>query len=342
MHAADHDPLLVVPATTDPVPAGPRPSFSVIVAAWQVADLIGVGVRSVLGQSEPPHELIVVDDGSTDDLSSALVPFGSALRLIRIPHSGLGFARNRSVAAASGDYVAIFDADDRWEPDRLRRLGDLAAARPDVDLLTTDAWFLVNGERRGRFYAANRFPVVDQATEILSRNFFFAHVAVRRTTWQKFGGMSTDLPWAEDWDFWLRLLLGGCRAGCVLEPLADYRIHSGSVSADRFRSLWARVEVLDRAEASGLVSDAQREVLSAARARYRRRALAARAEQRLLSGSRGRRRACLQLLLVAGASPRQRLRAAAAAVAPGWAGSWLRRAAEVRGRARTDRAMPVF
>lgn len=306
-------------------------------AAWQAADLIGASIGSVLNQSEPPQEIVVVDDGSTDDLTSALAPFGGALRLLRIPHSGLGAARNVSVAAASGDFVAILDADDNWEPNRLRRLGDLAAARPDLDLLTTDAWFLVDGERRGRFYEANTFPVVDQATEILRRNFFFAHVAVRRTTWHHYGGMSPDVPWAEDWDFWLRLLLGGCQAGCVLEPLADYRIHSGSVSADRSRSLMARVEVLDRAEASGVLTDFQRRVLSDARATYRRRALAARAEQRLLNRSPGRRRACLDLLRVAGSTPRQRIHAAAAVLAPEWAGKRLRRGAEDRGRARTDR-----
>ena len=83
----------------------------------------------------------------------------------------------------------------------------------------------------------NPFPTADQATAILERNFFFAHLAVRRSAWQRSGGMAVDVAWAEDWEFWLRLLRRGSRAGCVLEPLADYRIHAGSVSADRWPSL---------------------------------------------------------------------------------------------------------
>ncbi|MGY1745235.1 glycosyltransferase family 2 protein [Blastococcus sp. SYSU D00695] len=330
----------MAPAAAGPVLPGPRPTFSVVVSAWQAAPLIGTALRSVLAQTEPPHEVVVVDDGSTDDLAAALEPFRDAVRSIRIEHSGLATARNVSVAAATGDYVAILDADDWWEPQRLQRLGDLVAARPDLELVTTDAWFVRDGERRGRFYDVNPFPTVAQDTEILRANFFFAHVAVARETWHRFGGMSADVPWAEDWDFWLRLLVGGCRAGCVLEPLAGYRIHGGSVSADRWRSLAARVHVLDRAEAAGGLTPEQHRVLSAARAGHRRRAALARAERALLDGEPDRRRACLDLVRLPGVPARQRALAAAAAALPGLAGARLRRDAAAVGRAHTDRAHP--
>jgi len=322
------------------LPPGPRPSFSVVVAAWQVADLIGVALDSALQQTEPPHEVIVVDDGSTDDLVGALERFGQRIRLLQVPHGGLSTARNVSVGAATGDFIAILDADDRWEPQRLARLADLAQARPDLDLLTTDAWFLVDGERRGRFYEANTFATEDQATAILERNYFFAHLAVRRSTWHRFGGMAPDVAWAEDWDFWLRLLLAGCSAGCVMEPLADYRIHAGSVSANRWRSLQARVEVLDRAARAGGLTDHQRRVLEAARATYRRRAVMARAEQALLQQAPDRRSAALTMARTAGTPLRQRVAGLGAALLPNLAGARLRRASKARGQARTDRSIP--
>jgi hypothetical protein len=150
--------------------------------------------------------------------------------------------------------------------------------------------------------------------------------------------MSADVPWAEDWDFWLRLLVGGCRAGCVLEPLAHYRIHPGSVSADRWQSLAARVVVLDRAESAGGLTDHQLQVLARSRARHARRAALARAERALLDGAPDRRRACLALLRATGLPPRQRALAAAAALAPGLAGARLRRDVELAGRPRMDRA----
>jgi glycosyltransferase involved in cell wall biosynthesis len=331
---------LAAPVPQRPFPPASRPTFSVVVAAWQAAATIGEALDSVLAQTQQPLEVIVVDDGSTDDLVGALARFGDAISLVSISHSGLAAARNVSVEAASGDFVAILDADDRWEPQRLQRLGDLAEARPDLDLLTTDAWFLLQGERRGRFYEANAFARDQQATEILRRNFFFGHVAVRRTTWHRFGGMDPDVAWAEDWDFWLRLLVGGCRAGCVLEPLADYRIHPASVSANRWRSLAARVEVLDSAEARGGLSPAQVQVLDEARTKYRRRAALARAEQALLDRSSDRRRACLAVLTVPGATRRQRLLAVTAALLPGLAAARLRREAAASGRAHMDRLLP--
>jgi GT2 family glycosyltransferase len=333
------DASFAVPVPRTPIQPGPRPSFSVIVAAWQAADTIGVAIRCVVEQTEPPLEIVVCDDGSTDDLAGALAPFGDAVRLLRVPHGGESPARNAAAAASHGDFVVILDADDRWEPKRLERLADLAELRPDLDLIATDAWFLVDGERRGTFHDFNEFNTTDQTIEILRRNFFFAHVAVRRARWEEFGGYSPDLTRGQDWDMWLRLLLGGCVAGCVLEPLADYSIHGASLSADRYKSLMARVEVLDRAEANHRLSETQRAALAAARHGYRRRALAIRAEQLLMTGASGRRRASLALMRAHGSGPRARVRSAAAAIAPGLAGARLRRQAAVRGAAAGDRVV---
>lgn len=308
-------------------------------AAFDAADDIGAAVRSALAQTEPPCEVIIGDDGSTDDLEGALAPFGDAVQLLRLPHRGAAAASNDAAAHATGEFVAVLDADDTWEPQRLRRMGDLAAARPDLDLLTTDAWFVVDAQRRGRFYESNVFTIDDQATEILRRTFFFAHVAIRRTAWVAAGGFTVDLARGYDWDLQLRLLLDGVRAGCVVEPLADYTIHPRSLSANRYESMMARVRLLDRAEATHRLDDHQQLALAAARDTYRRRALVARAEQLLMTGAAGRRRASLAVLLAPGASLRRRVQAVVGVVAPGWSGTRLRRVADERGRAAGDRSV---
>jgi GT2 family glycosyltransferase len=313
----------------------------VIVAVWQAAATIGAALRSVFAQTEPPTEVVLCDDGSTDDLSAAIAPFGDAVRLLRVPHGGPSIARNTAAGASSGDFLAVLDADDTWEPRRLERIADLAEQRPDLDLITTDAWFLVDDVRRGTFYQANEFPVVDQPLAILRGNFFFAHVAVRRSRWLEHGGCSPQLTRGEDWDLWLRLLLAGSQAGCVLEPLATYRIHGSSLSADRYRSLMARVDVLDRAEAQHRLTSEQHAALEQARAAYRRRAIAARAEYLLMTGGAGRRSANLALLRAAGISRRVKARSAVAAVAPGWVGQRLVRRAVDRGRSVSNRSFPV-
>lgn len=333
------DPAFAVPSAAAPSEPARRPSFSVLVAVYQSADVVPAAIRSALAQTEPPLEILVADDGSTDDVSGALAPFGDAVRLLRLPHQGAASASNAAAALATGDFLVVLDADDTWDPRRLERLADLASSRPDLDLLTTDAWFVVDGERRGRFYDYNDFATTSQSTEILRRTFFFAHVAVRRTRWESVGGFATDLPRGYDWDLQLRLLLSGSSAGCVMEPLADYTIHSKSLSANRYQSLMARVALLDRALADQPLSDAQAAVLVAARDNYRRRALTSRADEALMSSARGRRRAALAVLVGRGVGRRRRALFAAAVVAPAWAGDRLRREAIERGRASSDRVV---
>ncbi|MFL6135003.1 MAG: glycosyltransferase family 2 protein [Nocardioidaceae bacterium] len=339
MTPSRRDPAFAVPAAANAIEPSRRPSFSVVVAVYRAADVVGAAIRSALAQTEPPLEVLVADDGSTDDLTGALAPFGDSVRRLRLPHQGAASATNAAAALATGDFVVVLDADDTWHPRRLERLADLAAERSDLDLLTTDAWFMVDGSRRGRFYDYNAFATTDQSTEILWRTFFFAHVAVRRTRWEMVGGFTTDLARGYDWDLQLRLLLSGSSAGCVLEPLADYTIHPHSLSANRYESLMARVALLDRAKASQLLSDGQAAVLEAARENYRRRALAARAEETLMSGARGRRRAALAALAAGGVGRRRRALLAAAVVAPTWVGARVRHEAIERGRARSDRVV---
>lgn len=333
------DPAFAAPPPSAPVEPGPRPTFSVVVAVYVGADVVAAAVRSALDQTEPPLEVFVADDGSTDDLTGALASFGDAVRVLRLPHRGAASASNAAVAEARGEFVVVLDADDTWAPQRLARLGDLAEARPDLDLLTTDAWFVFDGRRQGRFYEHNTFATDDQSTEILRRTFFFAHVAVRRTAWLAAGGFAADLDRGYDWDLQLRLLLGGVRAGCVLEPLADYAIHPDSLSAARYESLMARVRLLDRAAAAHSLDDVQRVALDESLTTYRRRALIARAERLLIDRAPGRRRAGAAVALASGASVRRRVQGAAGAIAPGWTGSRLARAAARRGRPEGDRAL---
>src|SRR5690349_9961684 len=132
------------PDPITPPRAGRVPTFSVAIAAYEAAAYIGEAVESALAQTLPPHEIIVADDGSADDIEGALAPFGEAVTLLRLPHAGEGAAKRAAAAAASGDFVVILDSDDLFLPERLESLGELAAARPDLDLLTTDAW--VEGE----------------------------------------------------------------------------------------------------------------------------------------------------------------------------------------------------
>jgi glycosyltransferase involved in cell wall biosynthesis len=105
---------------------------SVVVPAYNAARYVVDAVASVLAQTAPPGEVIVVDDGSTDDTAAVLAPFGDSVRLVRQPHTGYAAAMNRGVAAASGSLLAFQDADDLWLPEKLER--QVAALAADAEL----------------------------------------------------------------------------------------------------------------------------------------------------------------------------------------------------------------
>ena len=145
----------------------------------------------------------------------------------------------------------ILDADDVFLPTRLEALADLAAARPDLDILTTDAILTVDGREVRRCYSRGwTFEVQDQRREILKRNFIFGLAAVRRELLLADGGFDEDILWTTDWDRWLRLILEGSRVGAVAEPLALYRVRESSLSARRDDLVRGKIATLEKARAN--------------------------------------------------------------------------------------------
>jgi glycosyltransferase involved in cell wall biosynthesis len=238
-------------------------TFSIVIPAYQAAPTIGAAVRSALEQTYRAHEIIVVDDGSTDGLASVLEPFGSAVTLIRKDNGGVASARNAGVRAATGTFMATLDADDRYDPRRLEALAQLAEDRPELDLLTTDARFIVDGRPRGTFAQANPFAVSDQRTAIFWSCFVGGWPAVRLERLRSIGGFDESLRMGEDWDCWLRLILTGSQAGLVDEPLYDYVVHPGGLSADRVEALRSRVRLLEKARDDASLTAAERAELLA-------------------------------------------------------------------------------
>src|ERR671919_1101739 len=185
---------------------GPTPTFSAIVAAYNVADVIPDALESIRSQDVAPFEVIVCDDGSTDDLDRALEPYRDEIVLLRQPNGGEASAKNAAAREAKGDFVLILDADDVYLPRRVEALTELASARPDLDILTSDALLVANGRPVRRVYDDSwTFEVADQRRAILERNFIFGHAAVRRELLLDSGGFDESILWTTDWDLWLRL-----------------------------------------------------------------------------------------------------------------------------------------
>ena len=217
------------PAALEPLQR--PPTFSVVITAYEAAATVAAAIRSALDQTHPAHEVIVVDDGSSDDLMAAVAPFAGQIEVVRKSNGGGASARNAGVAAASGDFMAILDSDDLYDRRRLEALADLAVARPDLDLLTTDSRFMVDGHEVGRYASHDPFAASEQRTAILDSCFVGGWPAVRIARLEEIGGFAEDFRIAYDWNCWLRLILDGSSAGMVDEPLYDYTLHPGSLTS---------------------------------------------------------------------------------------------------------------
>ena len=308
--------------------AGPgrTPTFSVVIAAYQVADVIDEALDSLRQQTLAPFEVIVCDDGSTDGLEDALSPYRDEIVLVRQENGGEASAKNAAAARARGDFVAILDADDVYLPTRLESLAELAVARPDLDILTTDAFLVVNGATvRNNYDETWRFEVANQRRAILQRNFVFGHAAVRRTRFVEHEGFDESIRWTTDWDLWLRMVLSGSAVGCVDEPLALYRLREASLTAQRRNLQLGKLQTLEKARHNPTLRPDELPVLEDALAAHRRDLSLLDLRAAVAAGASDARRRALEVARQPAYGLRRRLDAAAMAFAPAVAGRILRR-----------------
>src|SRR5258706_6591961 len=108
--------------------------ISVIIPTFNSAALVTAAVDSVLAQTTPPTEILVVDDGSTDDTRQRLAPYAGRLRYLHQQSKGVAAARNLGLKQATGEFVAFLDADDIWHPRKLERQLTAMTANPDIGL----------------------------------------------------------------------------------------------------------------------------------------------------------------------------------------------------------------
>lgn len=255
LDAADRPDVLDA-STPSPNPAwwlesGTVPTFSVVVAAYQAANTIGRAIDSALAQTYPPFEVIVCDDGSTDNLAAALARYGDSVTVIRQENQGVSAAKNTAAFAARGEWLVLLDADDEWLPTRLEKIGRVIVQNEMADIVTTDAIVRSPGRPESTWYRFREWPgqLAEQPTAIVAENFIFGGAAIRRDVFNKIGGFRTGLPQDSEYEAWVRIILGGGRAALVPEPLAIYHVEGeGNFSRNRTATYRTILFVLDDVE----------------------------------------------------------------------------------------------
>jgi glycosyltransferase involved in cell wall biosynthesis len=203
-------------------------TVSVIIPAYNSAHLFTEAIESALAQTAPPSQIIVVNDGSTDDTEARLQGYAGRITVIQQKNQGTPAARNAALRVATGEWIALLDADDAWHPRKLELQLAAAAEHPEVTLLGTGTV-----DYPGTPFAQIRElgGVEEVALEkLLIRNYFTASsVIIRRSVVECVGEFDPMLPGAEDLDYWQRAAEFG-RAAILQLPLTGYRRAAGSLS----------------------------------------------------------------------------------------------------------------
>ena len=217
----------------------PPALVSVVMPAFNVGWCVARAVDSVLTQSLREREVVVVDDGSTDDTASVLARYGDAIRVIRQTNAGMSAARNAGIRMARGNLVAFLDADDWWHPDKLQRQVTLMRERPEFGFCSTAAR-VVNPEGRLLNVWHCPGPNNDMLRTLFAENAAIAGgcsaVMVRRKLLDQVGLFDESLRGFEDPDLWIRLAAVSGYA-CIDEPLVEIlrREHSVSRNLENMR-----------------------------------------------------------------------------------------------------------
>jgi glycosyltransferase involved in cell wall biosynthesis len=212
------------------MPPGRPRLVSVVIPAYNAERFVGEAIESVLAQTHPNVECIVVDDGSTDGTAAVARAFGTRVRMVEQANKGVSAARNAGVRAATGSLLAFLDADDRWSPDWLSRMLEaLAGARADA---VSCACRLIDAG--GAPIGTLRMHPTPTVESLLTLQGSVAplgsNMLIERAVLDALGAWDERLLMSQDWELLFRLVASERALAYLDEPLTDYRRHPGSLS----------------------------------------------------------------------------------------------------------------
>jgi glycosyltransferase involved in cell wall biosynthesis len=217
------------------------PAVSAVVTTYNYARFLPDALDSVLAQSHRNLEIVVIDDGSTDDTAAVVQRYADCgVRYVSRSHGGAGRARNTGLEVTSAPLVAFLDADDAWLPDRVAVGVAHLARHPELALVAAHAFACDEQLRPTAVVPASTREKGRMLEQLLVDNVVLnpSSVLVRRAAIEAAGGFS-EIAFGEDWDTWIEIAKR-FPLGFIDRPVALVRRHSGSVSPTRGR---VRVDV---------------------------------------------------------------------------------------------------
>lgn len=233
---------------------------SVVIPCYRSGDTVGRAVRSVMAQTRPVHEVILVDDGSGDGTADVLHALarehGQRVRVVVMPQNrGVAVARNTGWEAATQPWIALLDSDDTWHPRKIELQMDWLAAHPDV-VLCSHQRVLTNSESHPPVDSVGRARRISKRRILVSNRFATSSVLLRRDLPFRF---DPDKRHSEDYLLWLRIVLSG-HEGWELDAPLSYMYKevfgASGISGPLWRTEKMELESYNRIRREGLISPA--------------------------------------------------------------------------------------
>lgn len=201
--------------------------FSVIIPLYNKAPYVKKSIESVLTQTNQDFELVIIDDGSTDDsfsiARSVLRSCKISYQLIHQDNAGVSSARNHGVAASKGEYLCFLDADDWWAPSFLERINEQIKDYPEAGIYGTN-YYCVKNERQSVCVTTAHTGYINYCrsyAEKLQMPLWTGAVCIPRRVFNEIGGFRPQLKLGEDFDLWIRISLK-YKVAFLNEPLSYY------------------------------------------------------------------------------------------------------------------------
>ncbi|BAI62004.1 putative glycosyltransferase [Methanocella paludicola SANAE] len=210
------------------------PKVSVIVATYNRENVISDTIDSIFNQTFQDYEIIIVDDGSTDNTNAILKKYGNKINYVNIYHSGSpSYARNTGIKLAKGKYIAILDSDDLWFPEKLEKQVNFMENHSDVGVLGTFFETVNDDNGNKKIYLLPTNPNILKWCLIFSNCIAHSSVIIRSEIIKMLGYYDKSVDFCEDYDLWIRASRITNIAN-LPEVLLSYHIHDSSISSVYF------------------------------------------------------------------------------------------------------------
>lgn len=226
------------------------PRVSVVIPTYNCAKFLGRTIDSALRQTYRDFEIIVVDDGSTDDTQALVAAYEESVRYVYQTNQGASAARNAALSRASGEFIAYLDADDLWRPDKLIRQVEFLDAHSTCGFVHTEVSVIDEQDTvlHTCFNQDTKRPIPQGqcVKDLLLRSHIQTLTVVeRRTAFDDAGKFDPRLPIAQDYLHWIGVGLQGYGVGYLPEPLGQYRWRAGSLMSSQRRLLGDFVKIYE-------------------------------------------------------------------------------------------------